>query len=144
MSGIIKAHRAGSDIQSCPLTRPTSVEQAMSVKDGRELRRVGPVHGHVHKTRPANTRSFRPTSSSSCCFLHLRSYNGSFGQKADRAGTCTPLGQWSQLQKVQPQHFVFGFHGHSVSPDIKTLIQEYYIGSVILMKRNVVGSCVSL
>ncbi|KAJ7291066.1 glycoside hydrolase family 3 protein [Mycena rebaudengoi] len=35
------------------------------------------------------------------------------------------------------QHFVFGFHGHTVSPNIKTLIQEYYIGSVILMKRNV-------
>ncbi|KAJ7460600.1 glycoside hydrolase family 3 protein [Mycena latifolia] len=36
------------------------------------------------------------------------------------------------------QHFVFGFHGHSISSDIKTLIQEYHIGSVILMKRNVV------
>ncbi|KAF7356842.1 Glycoside hydrolase family 3 protein [Mycena venus] len=35
------------------------------------------------------------------------------------------------------QHFVFGFHGQTISPDIKTLIQEYYIGSVILMKRNV-------
>ncbi|KAJ7746895.1 glycoside hydrolase family 3 protein [Mycena maculata] len=41
------------------------------------------------------------------------------------------------------QHFVFGFHlndGHSVSPDIETLITEYYIGSVILMKRNVVDA----
>ncbi|KAJ7623448.1 glycoside hydrolase family 3 protein [Roridomyces roridus] len=38
------------------------------------------------------------------------------------------------------QHFVFGFHGHTVSPDIKTLIQEYYIGSVILMKRNIVDA----
>ncbi|KAJ7257916.1 glycoside hydrolase [Mycena haematopus] len=38
------------------------------------------------------------------------------------------------------QHFVFGFHGQSISADIKTLIQEYYIGSVILMKRNVVDA----
>ncbi|KAJ7132097.1 glycoside hydrolase [Mycena epipterygia] len=38
------------------------------------------------------------------------------------------------------QHFVFGFHGHSLSPDIRTLIQDYYIGSVILMKRNVVDA----
>ncbi|KAJ6504856.1 glycoside hydrolase family 3 protein [Mycena vitilis] len=35
------------------------------------------------------------------------------------------------------QHFVFGFHGQCVSPDIKTLIQEYFVGNVILMKRNV-------
>ncbi|KAK7031366.1 glycoside hydrolase family 3 protein [Favolaschia claudopus] len=35
------------------------------------------------------------------------------------------------------QHFVFGFHGQSVSPDVKTLIQKYYVGSIILMKRNV-------
>ncbi|KAJ7089658.1 glycoside hydrolase family 3 protein [Mycena belliarum] len=36
------------------------------------------------------------------------------------------------------QHFVFGFHGHSVSSDIRTLIEEYHVGSVILMKRNIV------
>ncbi|KAG6845149.1 hypothetical protein H0H87_012945 [Tephrocybe sp. NHM501043] len=35
------------------------------------------------------------------------------------------------------QHFVFGFHGHEVSDDIKTLIRDYHLGSVILMKRNV-------
>ncbi|KAG6908037.1 hypothetical protein DXG01_006399 [Tephrocybe rancida] len=35
------------------------------------------------------------------------------------------------------QHFVFGFHGHEVSDDIKTLIQDYHLGSVILMKRNI-------
>ncbi|KAJ7173800.1 glycoside hydrolase family 3 protein [Mycena filopes] len=35
------------------------------------------------------------------------------------------------------QHFVFGFHGDTVSQDIKTLIQEFFIGNVILMKRNV-------
>ncbi|KAI0668845.1 glycoside hydrolase [Trametes maxima] len=35
------------------------------------------------------------------------------------------------------QHFVFGFHGHEVSEDIRTLIKDYYLGNVILMKRNV-------
>ncbi|KAJ6496808.1 glycoside hydrolase family 3 protein [Mycena vulgaris] len=45
----------------------------------------------------------------------------------------------SEKQRIG-QHFVFGFHGHSVSPDIKSLIQEYHIGSVILMKRNVVDA----
>ncbi|EIW76982.1 hypothetical protein CONPUDRAFT_130068 [Coniophora puteana RWD-64-598 SS2] len=35
------------------------------------------------------------------------------------------------------QHFVFGFHGHQVSDDVRKLIQEYYVGSIILMKRNV-------
>ncbi|KAG6853161.1 hypothetical protein C0991_006449 [Blastosporella zonata] len=35
------------------------------------------------------------------------------------------------------QHFVFGFHGHQVTDNIKTLIRDYHLGSVILMKRNV-------
>ncbi|KAI0744718.1 glycoside hydrolase [Earliella scabrosa] len=35
------------------------------------------------------------------------------------------------------QHFVFGFHGHEVSDNIRTLIKEYYLGNVILFKRNV-------
>ncbi|KAI0656311.1 glycoside hydrolase [Cubamyces menziesii] len=35
------------------------------------------------------------------------------------------------------QHFVFGFHGQDISEDIKTLIKDYYLGNVILMKRNV-------
>ncbi|EJF60110.1 glycoside hydrolase [Dichomitus squalens LYAD-421 SS1] len=35
------------------------------------------------------------------------------------------------------QHFVFGFHGHEASDDIKTLIRDYYLGNVILFKRNV-------
>ncbi|KAI1790589.1 glycoside hydrolase [Ganoderma leucocontextum] len=35
------------------------------------------------------------------------------------------------------QHFVFGFHGHEASDDIKTLIKDYYLGNVILFKRNV-------
>ncbi|KAF8438655.1 hypothetical protein L210DRAFT_3646904 [Boletus edulis BED1] len=35
------------------------------------------------------------------------------------------------------QHFVFGFHGHEVSEDAKTLIRDYHVGNIILMKRNV-------
>ncbi|KAI9068822.1 glycoside hydrolase family 3 protein [Trametes sanguinea] len=38
------------------------------------------------------------------------------------------------------QHFVCGFHGHEVSENIKTLIKDYYLGNVILMKRNVQSS----
>ncbi|CDO75456.1 Glycoside Hydrolase Family 3 protein [Trametes cinnabarina] len=38
------------------------------------------------------------------------------------------------------QHFVFGFHGYEVSEDIRTLIKDYYLGNVILMKRNVQSS----
>nr|GAT42942.1 glycoside hydrolase family 3 protein [Mycena chlorophos] len=35
-------------------------------------------------------------------------------------------------------HFAVGFHGESVSKDMKTLIQDYKVGAVILFKRNVV------
>ncbi|KAI0946134.1 hypothetical protein AcV7_010185 [Taiwanofungus camphoratus] len=42
-----------------------------------------------------------------------------------------------QVRREIGQHFVFGFHGHEVSEDIKTLICEYYLGNIILMKRNV-------
>ncbi|KAG6837787.1 hypothetical protein H0H93_001714 [Arthromyces matolae] len=35
------------------------------------------------------------------------------------------------------QHFVCGFHGYHPSDEIKTLIRDYYLGNVILMKRNV-------
>ncbi|KAI0742746.1 glycoside hydrolase [Daedaleopsis nitida] len=35
------------------------------------------------------------------------------------------------------QHFVFGFHGHEVSDNVRTLIKDYYLGNVILFKRNV-------
>lgn len=38
------------------------------------------------------------------------------------------------------KHFVFGFHGHSISDNVKTLITEYYVGNIILMKRNIRGS----
>lgn len=35
------------------------------------------------------------------------------------------------------QHFVVGFHGYDVSPDIELLIKDYYVGNIIIMKRNV-------
>ncbi|KZP01871.1 glycoside hydrolase family 3 protein [Calocera viscosa TUFC12733] len=35
------------------------------------------------------------------------------------------------------QHFVVGFHGYEASEEIKTLIKDYYLGNIILMKRNV-------
>ncbi|KAJ3573004.1 hypothetical protein NP233_g2717 [Leucocoprinus birnbaumii] len=35
------------------------------------------------------------------------------------------------------QHFVFGFHGQEISEDVKTLITKYYVGNIILMKRNI-------
>ncbi|KAH7924446.1 glycoside hydrolase family 3 protein [Leucogyrophana mollusca] len=35
------------------------------------------------------------------------------------------------------QHFVFGFHGHEISEDARTLIRDYHVGHIILMKRNV-------
>ncbi|KAH9177917.1 glycoside hydrolase [Lactarius sanguifluus] len=35
------------------------------------------------------------------------------------------------------QHFVVGFHGYDVSPDIELLIRDYHVGNIILMKRNV-------
>ncbi|KAH9061951.1 glycoside hydrolase [Lactarius vividus] len=35
------------------------------------------------------------------------------------------------------QHFVVGFHGYDVSSDIELLIRDYYVGNIILMRRNV-------
>ncbi|KAG9311024.1 glycoside hydrolase family 3 protein [Chiua virens] len=35
------------------------------------------------------------------------------------------------------QHFVFGFHGHEISEDARTLIRDYHVGNIILMRRNV-------
>ncbi|KAH9008604.1 glycoside hydrolase [Lactarius deliciosus] len=35
------------------------------------------------------------------------------------------------------QHFVVGFHGYDVGPDIELLIRDYHVGNIILMKRNV-------
>ncbi|KAG5725115.1 hypothetical protein E4T56_gene10270 [Termitomyces sp. T112] len=45
-----------------------------------------------------------------------------------------------EVKREIGQHFVFGFHGHQVSEDIKTLIRDYYLGNVILMKRNVLDA----
>ncbi|OCH91328.1 glycoside hydrolase [Obba rivulosa] len=42
-----------------------------------------------------------------------------------------------EVKREIGQHFVFGFHGYTASDDIKTLIRDYYLGNVILMKRNV-------
>ncbi|KAF9529033.1 glycoside hydrolase superfamily [Crepidotus variabilis] len=42
-----------------------------------------------------------------------------------------------QYKREVGQHLVVGFHGTDVSSDIKTLIQDYFVGSVILMKRNI-------
>ncbi len=46
------------------------------------------------------------------------------------------------LRREIGQHFVVGFHGQEVNDDIRRLIQTYFVGSVILMKRNVKGMCV--
>jgi beta-N-acetylhexosaminidase len=45
-----------------------------------------------------------------------------------------------QLRREIGQHFVVGFHGTEPSEDIKLLIREYYVGSVILFKRNLQDS----
>ncbi|TFK96145.1 glycoside hydrolase [Pterulicium gracile] len=42
-----------------------------------------------------------------------------------------------QLKREIGQHFVFGFHGYEPSEDIKVLIRDYFVGSVILFKRNI-------
>jgi beta-glucosidase-like glycosyl hydrolase len=44
------------------------------------------------------------------------------------------------IKRAIGQHFVLGFHGQTISQDIKTLITEYHLGNVILMKRNVVSA----
>ncbi|KAF8890610.1 glycoside hydrolase superfamily [Infundibulicybe gibba] len=42
-----------------------------------------------------------------------------------------------ELKSLIGQCFIVGFHGHEPSPDIRTLIADYHVGGVILMKRNV-------
>ncbi|KIM77406.1 glycoside hydrolase family 3 protein [Piloderma croceum F 1598] len=42
-----------------------------------------------------------------------------------------------KLRREIGQHFVVGCHGHEVSEDVKVLIREYYVGNIILMKRNI-------
>ncbi|TFK69805.1 glycoside hydrolase family 3 protein [Pluteus cervinus] len=44
-----------------------------------------------------------------------------------------------ELKREVGQHFVVGFHGHELSSDVKTLIEDYYVGNIILMKRNIKG-----
>lgn len=43
----------------------------------------------------------------------------------------------AELRREVGQHFVFGFHGHEITEDVRKLIQEYYVGNIILMKRNI-------
>ncbi|TCD61235.1 hypothetical protein EIP91_008722 [Steccherinum ochraceum] len=46
-----------------------------------------------------------------------------------------------EIKKEIGQHFVLGFHGPTLSEDILILTKApYYLGNVILMKRNVAGS----
>ncbi|KAK5800375.1 hypothetical protein VI817_002587 [Penicillium citrinum] len=40
------------------------------------------------------------------------------------------------LQKQVGQLFAVGFHGHTLSPEIKTLIHDYHIGAIVLFSRN--------
>ncbi|KAF8627587.1 hypothetical protein AX17_006160 [Amanita inopinata Kibby_2008] len=42
-----------------------------------------------------------------------------------------------ELKREIGQHFVFGFHGFEASEDVKSLIRDYRVGNIILMKRNV-------
>ncbi|KZT55252.1 glycoside hydrolase family 3 protein [Calocera cornea HHB12733] len=42
-----------------------------------------------------------------------------------------------EIKREIGQHFVVGFHGFKPSEDIKTLISDYYLGNIILMKRNI-------
>ncbi|KAH8822776.1 glycoside hydrolase family 3 protein [Flagelloscypha sp. PMI_526] len=40
------------------------------------------------------------------------------------------------LKREIGQHFIVGFHGLEASEDIKTLIRDYHVGHIILMRRN--------
>ncbi|KAJ5541543.1 hypothetical protein N7494_006619 [Penicillium frequentans] len=42
----------------------------------------------------------------------------------------------TDLQKQVGQLFAVGFHGHTPSPEIKTLIHEYHVGGIIIFSRN--------
>ncbi|KAI0063301.1 glycoside hydrolase [Artomyces pyxidatus] len=42
-----------------------------------------------------------------------------------------------EIKREIGQHFVVGFHGYEASENIEVLIRQYYLGNVILMKRNV-------
>lgn len=34
------------------------------------------------------------------------------------------------------QLFAVGFHGYTLSPEIKTLIHDYHVGGIVLFSRN--------
>ncbi|KAK2466595.1 hypothetical protein APHAL10511_000853 [Amanita phalloides] len=42
-----------------------------------------------------------------------------------------------ETKRTIGQRFVLGFHGHVLNENIKTLIRDYHVGNIILMKRNV-------
>ncbi|KAL1702359.1 glycoside hydrolase superfamily, partial [Schizophyllum commune] len=42
-----------------------------------------------------------------------------------------------EVKREIGQHFILGFHGQEVSEDIRTLIKDYHLGHIILMKRNI-------
>ncbi|KAJ5390555.1 uncharacterized protein N7496_001623 [Penicillium cataractarum] len=42
----------------------------------------------------------------------------------------------TELQKQVGQLFAVGFHGHTPSPEIKTLIHDYHVGGIVLFSRN--------
>ncbi|KAJ5644704.1 Acyl-CoA N-acyltransferase [Penicillium longicatenatum] len=42
----------------------------------------------------------------------------------------------TDFQKQVGQLFAVGFHGHTPSPEIKTLIHDYHVGGVIIFSRN--------
>lgn len=37
---------------------------------------------------------------------------------------------------MKGQLFAVGFHGYTLSPEIKTLIHEYRVGGIVLFSRN--------
>lgn len=40
------------------------------------------------------------------------------------------------LSKQFKKHFVFGFHGHEISEDAKTLIRDYRVGQVSVNEKQ--------
>ncbi|KAJ5094110.1 Glycoside hydrolase superfamily [Penicillium angulare] len=42
----------------------------------------------------------------------------------------------TDLQKKVGQLFAVGFHGHEPSPEVKTLIHDYHVGSIVVFSRN--------
>jgi hypothetical protein len=42
------------------------------------------------------------------------------------------------------QLFLIGFQGLTLSPEIRHLIEHYYIGNIIFARRNIVGIAIAL